>query len=360
MKSTTIRDVANMAGVSISTVSRVIHGQASVSSEHVAKVNEAIEKLSWHPNSTAQTLRSKQGLTVGLILPNTTDPFFGSIADSVIRNCANQDINVITLVSRQGTQYDEISQFKRLSQIGINGIIYCPISDADLESYAQYFPNTPTVICSRHSLKSNSPHVYFDHQKGGYLATRHLIEMGRSNIALTVGIFGNKFTCAQDLEPFLENPILAGPYSGIDKYIGARQALSDMNIPFDPELLDFIDLGDAYNSGFHAMQRLFSRRTDIDGVVCTNDLSANGAIAMLSQQKIIVPDDISIIGYDNGLMAVCTQPQLSTVAQDTDLLGQSCAASMQILLNGQPCQDVQIDVQLIIRQSSCKKLVPEN
>ena len=103
------------------------------------------------------------------------------------------------------------------------------------------------------------------------------------------------------------------------------------------------------------MQRLLSKTTDIDAVFCSNDLSANGAIRMLTQQRINVPEDVSVMGYDNGIMATCTRPQLSTVVQDTEKLGIECVRCMKKLLNHEPCADVEIDVQLIIRQSSCRK-----
>lgn len=357
MKNTTIKDVAEMAGVSISTVSRVINGKKNVAPEYVERVNSAMKTLGWRPNSSAQNLRSSKGRMIGLILPNTTDPFFGSIVDSIVSHCSQQELSVNILVSHIQGKYDEELMFRQLSQVGVEGLIYCSIREANLEAFNKYFANTPTVICSRHDLIPGRPHVYFNHQKGGYLATKHLLEMGHRKIGLLVGVFGNHFNSADDLQPYLDDPVSAGPYSGIDKYIGARRALEEMNVPFYPELLEFVDLGNAYESGMEAMRRLISKTTDIDAVFCVNDLSANGAITMLNQQKIRVPDQISIIGYDNGLMATCTQPQLSTVVQDTNLLGRECVRTIKKLLDGQSCGDTVLDVQLIVRQSSCRRQI---
>ena len=350
MEKSTIKDVAALAGVSIATVSRVVHGQENVAAEYVQRVREAMAQLNWRPNTTAQKLRSVKSRTIGVILPNTTDPFFGSIADSIICNCAAQSLNVITLISRKGEVYDEVTQFRRLSEAGVDGA-----NKPDSEAFERYCANIPVVVWSRHDLFKGRTHVYFNHQKGGYLATKHLLEMGHRRIALIVGVFGNNFKCAEDLQPYLDQPLLAGPYSGIDKYIGARQALDEFGVSFDPELLEFIDLGNAYEDGYSAMQRLFSKTTDIDAVVCSNDLSANGAIRMLTQQRVNVPEDVSVMGYDNGIMATCTRPQLSTVVQDTEKLGAECVRCMKKLLNNEPCEDVEIDVQLIIRQSSCRR-----
>lgn len=355
MEKNTIKDVARLAGVSISTVSRVIHNQDNVAPEYVRRVQAAMAQLNWRPNTAAQRLRNGKNRTVGIILPNTTDPFFGSIADSIISNCAEQSLNVMTLISHKGKEYDEVSQFHRLADAGVDGVIYCSISKPDLRAFESCFSNIPVVVCSRHDLIKGRPHVYFNHQKGGYLATRHLLEMGHRRIALIVGVFENGFSSAEDLQPYLEHPLLAGPYSGIDKYIGARRALDEFKVGFDPELLEFIDLGNAYEDGYLAMQRLFSKTTDIDAVFCSNDLSANGAIRMLTQQRVNVPEDVSVMGYDDGIMATCTRPQLSTVVQDTQRLGVECVTCMKKLLNNEPCEDVEIDVQLIIRQSSCRK-----
>ena len=355
MEKTTIKDVAALAGVSIATVSRVVHGQESVAPEYVQKVHDAMAQLNWRPNSIAQKLRSERTRTIGVILPTTIDPFFGSIADSIICSCAEQSLNVMTLISRKGSVYDEVTQFRRLADAGVDGAIYCSISKPDTEAFERYCANIPVVVCSRHDLFKGRTHVYFNHQKGGYLATKHLLEMGHRRIALIVGVFGNNFKCAEDLQPYLDKPVLAGPFSGIDKYIGARMALDEFGVNFDPELLEFIDLGNAYEDGYSAMQRLLSKTTDIDAVFCSNDLSANGAIRMLTQQRINVPEDVSVMGYDNGIMATCTRPQLSTVVQDTEKLGIECVRCMKKLLNNEPCADVEIDVQLIIRQSSCRK-----
>lgn len=324
MKKSTIKDVAKAAGVSISTVSRVVHGQGNVAPEYIQKVHSAMAQLNWRPNAAAQQLRTVQNRTVGIILPNTTDPFFGSIADSIISSCSQESLNVMILVSRKGSVYGEPAQFRQLAAAGVDGVIYCSISEPDLEAFEHSFANTPAVVCSRHDMIAGRTHVYFNHQKGGYLATRHLLEMGHRRIALLVGVFGNTFSSAQDLQPYLDQPLLAGPYSGIDKYIGARQALDEFHVEFDPELLGFIDLGNACEDGYSAMQQLFSKTTDIDAVFCSNDLSANGAIRWLSQQRLSVPEDISVMGYDNGIMATCSQPQLSTVVQDTRRLGIEC------------------------------------
>ncbi len=355
MKKCTIKDVAELAGVSIATVSRVVHGQENVAPDYIARVEAAMQQLNWHPNASAQNLKRSKNKVIGLILPNTIDPFFGSIADSVIVNCTEQSMGVMTLISRKGDTYDEVSQFKRLAEAGVDGVIYCSISKPDLEAFEKYLFGIPAVVCSRHDIIPGRPHVYFNHIKGGYLATRHLLEMGHRKIALFVGVFGNDFSSAKDLQPFLDSPLLAGPYSGIDKYIGARRALEEYGVSFDTNLLEFIDLGSAYESGYSAMQRLFSRTTDIDAVFCSNDLSANGAISMLAQQRVSVPDDISVMGYDNGIMSTCTQPQLSTVIQDTDLLGKRCVECLKKLFNNEECEDVEIDVQLVIRMSSCRK-----
>lgn len=354
MKKATITDVAKLAGVSISTVSRVVHAHENVNSELASKVHDAALALNWHPNISAQRLRSNNIPMVGLILPNILDPFFGSLADSIISHCSAHSMNVLTLISRTGEEYDELSQFQRLFESGADGVIYCSIQRPNLEAFKSYFSNIPAVICSRHDLIPGIPHVYFNHQKGGYLATHHLIETGHKKIALIVGVFGNDFNSASDLDLYLKEPIKAGPFSGIDKYIGARHAFDEAGIDFDPNLLEFIDLGDPYNGGYKAMQRFFSKTTDIDAVFCANDLCANGAICMLNQQKILVPDDLSVIGYDNGLMATCTQPQLSTIVQDTNLLGIECVKSIERQLNHEVCGDTQIDVQLIVRQSSCR------
>lgn len=355
MKRNTIKDVAALAEVSVSTVSRVVNNNQSVAPDLRDRVLTAMDQLQFRPNVIAQSMRRSKGRTIGLVLPNLTDPFFGSIAHHVIANAADYGQSVITCIShRGGNTYDEAACFEKLSHLGTDGLIYCSISGIDPSVLGSYFGYMPMVICSRHDMIPGKPHVFFDHKWGGYLATKHLIEMGHRRISLLVGLFNPWFRSVDELEQYIENPVLAGPFSGLDKFIGARQALDEFDIPYCPELVEFVDLGAAYETGYLAMQRLISRTSNFDAVFCSNDLSAIGAIHMLEEQRISVPTDISVIGYDNGIMATSFQPQLSTVMQDTAALGQQCIRVLNQAMSGEACTDVLVDVSLIIRQSSCR------
>lgn len=128
--------------------------------------------------------------------------------------------DAMALISRKGGVYDEPAQFRQLAEAGVDGAIYCSISKPDLEAFQHSFANTPAVVCSCRDMIEGRTHVYFNHRRGGYLATRHLLEMGHRRIALLVGIFGSAFSSAQDLQPYLDQPLLAGPYAGIDSTSG--------------------------------------------------------------------------------------------------------------------------------------------
>jgi LacI family transcriptional regulator len=356
MEKYTIKDISVIAGVSVSTVSRVINKQSNVDPQICQKVNKVMQDFKFHPNSNAQSMRRGFAPTIGLILPNLIDPFFGSIADHVIENSMQQNLNVQVCISKSEGSYDEPSLFKKLAKSSIDGLIYCSVSNVDQVSFDQYFSNTPVVICSRHDLVPGRPHVFFNHRDGGYLATNHLIEMGHKRIAFFVGVYNPQSYNPADLETYIKNPALAGPFSGIDKFIGSRKALEEKNITYYPELVQFIDLGNPYETGNLAMQLLISKTTDFDSVFCSNDISAIGAIHMLNLQHINVPDSVSVIGYDDSILAIISQPQLSTVVQDTKILGYECVRVLSNLIKGEKCSDIQIDVRLIIRQSSCSHI----
>lgn len=345
-----------MANVSIATVSRVINNHSNVAPEYCKRVQAAMEELNFHPNATAQSMRKSRSQTIGLLLPNLDDPFFGSIANHVVTTATQYSQNVMALISKCGNSYDELPCFEKLSEAPLDGLIYCSTTRVDPAVFNRYFENLPVVVCSRHDLLPNRPHVYYNHQKGGYLATKHLIDMGHRKIAIFVGNFGTICKSAAELEQYVQNPALAGPYSGTDKFIGARRALEQEHIPYYPELVEFIDLGNPYESGYLAMQNLLSRTVEFDAVFCANDLSAAGAIHMLSKQKIAVPEAVSVIGNDNSIMATCVDPQLSTIVQDTKALGSECVHTLNRLLRGESCSDVVIDVSLIIRSSSCSHI----
>lgn len=354
MKKSTIKDVAALSGCSIATVSRVVNGTGNVSPEIAEKIKEAVRQLNYRPNPAARSMRRSGHKTIGLILPNTNDPYFGSIANYIVENASLYDLSVILSVAKSQTSYDEAACFHQLMESSVDGLIYCSISPMNNELFDRYFHGIPAVVCSRHHQLPGRPHVYFDHRKGGYLATKHLIDMGHSRIAVFVGVFGYPFTSKEDLDPFLADYKLAGAYSGVDKYIGFRQALEEKKIPFHPELLEFIDLGNPYQSGHQAMQRLISKTTDFDAVFCSNDFSAIGAVHMLNLQKIAVPESVSVVGYDDSFMATCSQPKLTSVFQDTALLGQECIQALLRAMDGRSPEDTVIDVNLIVRESSCR------
>lgn len=354
MKKSTIKDVAALSGYSIATVSRVINGKDKVSPEVADRINQAIKELNYYPNQAARSMRQTGRKVIGLILPNTNDPYFGSIANYIVENAALNGLNVLLSVAKSQTAYDEIACFNQLLNASVDGLIYCSISPMNNELFESHFHGIPAVVCSRHHQLPRRSHVYFDHLTGGYLATRHLIDMGHSRIAIFVGVFGYPFSTEQDLDPFLQDHSLAGAYSGVDKYIGFRQALEEKGVPFYPELLEFIDLGDPYQSGFQAMQRLISKTTDFDAVFCSNDFSATGALHMLNLQKISVPEAVSVVGYDDSFLATCAQPKLTSVFQDTSRLGYECIQALLKAMSGEPAENTVIDVNLIVRESSCR------
>ena len=360
MKKSTIKDVAALSGFSTATVSRVINNNPGVTPDAVSRIQDAMKELNYHPNPIARSMRTGSVKTIGLILPNLSDPFFGSIANHIIMNAEKFQFNVLIQVSKSEEDYDEPSCFRKMLDAAVDGLIYCSISRVVPQEFEQYFSGIPVVVCSRHHLLPGRPHVYFDHQKGGYLATKYLLEMGHRKICLFAGVYGFPFHNEEDLKPFLENPLLAGPYSGIDKYIGFRQALTEKNVEFHPELLEFGDLGNPYETGYLAMQRLISKTTDFDAVFCANDFSATGAIHMLNTQRIDVPNVVSIVGYDDGILATCAQPQLTSVVQNTAELGYQCVNSLHRLFDGEEVADTQIDVHLVVRQSSCNHSAPQS
>ena len=327
----TIREVAESAGVSYATVSHVINNTRLVSPETRQRVLAAMDALNYRPNALARSLRQGKTNTLGLVLPDSANPFFAEISRSIEDEAFKKGYSVFLCNTELDTQR-ELFYVDVLSKKQVDGIIFVAAGDqADSLEYLRQ-RNMPVVMIDRDLPNVEVDAVLTDHRLGGYLATRHLLELGHTRIAC-----------------------IAGPSSitpSAERITGYRNALEEAGLPCDENL---ILRGDYHaQSGMettHAILKMAPRPT---AIFALNDLMALGALRAAAEEGCSVPGDLAVVGYDDLELAHFTNPPLTTIAQPKKEIG---AQAIHLLVDrmshkNRPPSRVVLPPELIVRRST--------
>lgn len=288
----TINDVAKKAGVSTTTVSHIINGTRYVSDELKVKVEAAIRELGYRPNSLARGLRRGESKTLGLIVPDNSNPFFAEILRS-IENIGYEHGYAVILCNSDGDIKKEISYTELLVAKQVDGIVFITTNNSCEHLQEIIDEGIPIVVIDRDIPLSGTDVLLVDNFHGGYMATRYLIELGHRRIACITG-------------PSLLNP-------SADRVNGYKQALSEAGIPENPA---WIVTGDfQYRGGELGIEQLLQHDERPTAVFACNDMMALGALRGLRKAKLSVPRDISLIGFDDISLTSVVSPALTSVAQ---------------------------------------------
>lgn len=329
----TMKDVAERAGVSITTVSHVVNGTRFVSEKVRERVMEVMEELGYQPNVLARGLRRGESSTIGLIVPDVTNPYFAEVARSVEDACAERGYGVI-LCNSDGRPERQRQAVEVLASNRVGGLILVNVGMTEREAAMFEGLAIPMVMLDREIPGIVTDSIQIDNARGGRQATEFLLSLGHRKIACLAG------------------PSEVSP-SG-DRVDGFREALQDAGIEPDPEL---IFTGDFTPEGGHVCARhLMDMGADMPtALFACNDLMAFGAITAFSEKGIRVPEDISIMGFDDIRLASYFNPTLSTVAQPRHEMGQR---AVRILLERMqktcqaPGRHVLLDTELQVRMST--------
>lgn len=291
----TIKDVAKEANVSVATVSRVINKSPKASLLAVESVTKAMQKLGYRPNATARALVKRTSDTVGVLVADVSDPFFGAMVKAIDKVAREQGKQILI-----GNGYHNADDERRALELLINSrceaiIVHAKkLSDAELIAYVQEIPSM--VVINRYIEQIASRCVALDNAKGAYLATTFLIEQGHCQIACIAS--------AKEIE------------DSHSRIAGYKQALQDQQIPLDDDLIQYANPDS--DGGEIAMQALLAKRVPFTAAFAYNDNMAAGALAALDEQGIIVPQQMSLVGFDDGIIARLLRPRLTTVQYPID------------------------------------------
>ncbi len=309
----TMRDVAKAAGVSVKTVSNVVNNYQFVSERTRAKVLAAIDELGYTVNVTARNLRTGHTGIIGLAVPDLTMPYFAQLSSLVIREAKALGMRVIvepTLYSRDG----ELDALHGSQQTMLDGLIFSPL-ELGQDDVAELDVDYPLVLIGERIFTDTVDHVATENVEGAKRATKYLLQTGCRRIAV-VGVHPEEKVGSAAL-----------------RFQGYCEALEEFGVAFDEQLVVPSRMWHR-NNGVAAMNTLLDAGIVPDGVVALNDMLASGVMQSIQMHDLHVPNDISVIGFDNSDDSRYLTPALTTIAPGLEAVAHLAVQVLHDRING--------------------------
>jgi LacI family transcriptional regulator len=325
----TLHDVARLAGVSPSTVSRILNGTARVAADKRQAVEQAIERLRFKPNLSARSLRNGSTRTVGILTQELESPYFARGVRGIDVGLQGSGYAPI-IVPGHWTHSEEAERMHLLMARRVDAIAILGgnLSDAEIVDFAR---RQPIAVTDRQLQAPNVVSFDFDQFEGGRLATRHLIELGHRRIAHITG--------PKDQS------------DAVKRKDGYLRAHAEAGLTVEPRLMvegNFLETG-----GIQAMNQLLEQRAPFTAVFCANDQTAWGARLALQRRGLRVPEDISLVGFDDLPQSAFMSPPVTTICQPVYEMGLAVAASLLQALGQAPAAPVRYPpLSLVVREST--------
>lgn len=324
-----IQQVAQKAGVSVATVSRVLNNGPSVSPKTRLKVENAIKELKYEPSMLGRNLRNSESRLLLVLIPSISNPFYTEIIKGIENIAINHDYNILLCETDSNPQRENI-YFNMVKNKLADGIISMDptVNRKKLNELAE---NHSIILCSEYEEGGSIPYVTIDNELAAYHAIKHLIKIGNKKIAMI---------------------------NADEKYLYTRQrrrgyerALKEFNLPirtewiYNTEKLDF-------ESGVHAMRMLLQLKERPTAVFAVSDTLAIGALKEINVGGLKVPEEIAVVGFDKIGFSNMTNPTLTTVAQPMYKMGCTAANMLINRIKGNKVENIVLDHELVIRQST--------
>lgn len=325
-KAATIRDVAREAGVSIAAVSYALNRGGTIGEEVRQRVLDVAERLGYRANQSARAVRTGRSMTLGLLVPDLNNPYYPALAQSFERAARRQGYTVM-LIDTAGETAEEIPGIRRLEQHGVDGIVWCQTAAHDAMSPTDF--SIPVVIIG--TPIDGVDNVTTRDIDGGAILGHHLIDMGHRRIGmLTAGAIADS------------------KYDRRSGFVEATRAAAD--IVWEEKVPFAVDLPENARAAL--------ARRDVTAVMCGNDLIAVGALRAARQLGIAVPDELSVVGFDDIPWAGIVEPPLTTIRQP---VGEMAEAALTLLLDrfakpDRPAHYLKVGVDLVVRASVARRM----
>ena len=329
----TIKEVSHHAKVSPATVSRVLNGTVPVASDTKKRVLDAVEKLNYQPNVFARGLVTNRSGGIGVVVNEISSPYYSGIVRSIEAVIEAAGMHLIVSSGHADAAFERKAASYLVQRRSDALILQLEtLSDVELLRWLEHHlpEETPVVIMGRNITELGERCIYLDNEKGGFLATQHLLEQGHRRIAHITGPLAIK--------------------DSRDRLQGYRRALEAAELPYDETFVveaDFTEEG-----GQHAAQRLLSRKLDLSAIFSANDQMAAGILHTLRAHGLDIPRDISLVGYDDVFIARYFYPALTTVQQPLEEMGRAAAHLALAALEGREVEVTRkFEPELVVRQS---------
>lgn len=338
-----IKDIALMAGVSTATVSNVLNNNGRVSEETRQKILQVINELNYTPNKIAKSLKMKKTSTIGVIAEDVTVFNTPKIIDGINKAAEDAGLGILLvnlrIFQKVGTDFSDKEQLKlllsnafdQLLMNQVDGIIYIGTYSRDI---SEVMPTIHLPVVYTYCITANDDDytINFNDDQGAYDATTYLINLGHREIALISGKIDS--------------------IHSHERFNGYRRALMDAGIPLNPALMRTGDW--EINSGYHLAKELLTIANKPTAIVALNDLMAHGAIRAVQELGLKVPEDISVIGFDNREFTDFTTPRISTMSIPLYQMGKKSMEVLgKLILKDKPeVKKIKLNCSLVERESA--------
>ncbi len=326
----TIRDIAQHAQVSVTTVSRVLNERPDVKEETRTKVNAAIEELGYSPNIVARGLVLQRSHVLGFIVPDITNPSFPELARGIVSRARSCGYSVMFYDTNHDRRVEK-EAIRLLRSKQVDGIILS-FNEANMEELERLkHENFPIVQIYRKSSNSVVPTIALDNVASGYEATKYLISLGHRRIG--------HITTGEQVQ------------SGAERLEGYRKALAEAGMPYEPELVHMgVNSADA---GRECMKELLALSVPPTAVFACHDIMAAGAYDAILASGLSIPGDISVIGHDNIQVSELIHPKLTTMDTYKHQLGEKGVDLLIEQIEGGELTRMEIECEtgLVVRES---------
>ncbi|MCD1259606.1 substrate-binding domain-containing protein [Paenibacillus athensensis] len=328
---TTIKDVAKLANVSISTISRVMNSPEIVAPEKRQRVLEAIEQLRYHPNALARGLIFKKTKTIGVLVPDVSNAYYAE-AIRGMEDAAREMGHNIILSNTDKNKKRLGDSLQVMAEKRVDGLIFMsePVSSEDYELLRA--TGLPLVLAATHSLEYDIPSIKVNDEQAAYDGAVYLIGQGHRRIAMISG-----------------RP--ADTVAGLPRLQGFLRALRDAGLELDVERC--VAYGDyRFEHGYEAMKRLHRSYPELTAVFAMSDEMGLGALSYLHEVGVKIPAEVSVLGFDNTRMASMAIPPLTTVGQPIARIGYGAVQKLLKVLDGEACElRTELAHELVVRDS---------
>jgi len=326
----TLSDVAEKVGVSSQTVSRALNNKPDVSEETRRQILRVARQLGYRPNAVARSLSAQQSHTLGIITPHLNDPFYATVVANLEKEARRRGYtSFVSFIEYEYHPQDALSAYESILQRQVDGLV---LLAPDPRTYEKIDFPVPLVSLAGPINHPQVINIDIDNIDGAYQAVRYLTELGHRQVGVICGPQHTKATA--------------------DRLEGARRALAEIGSSLDPSYIQRSEDW-SLDQGYKAAKLLLAQQSNLTAIFCQNDWLALGAYRAIREHNLRIPDDISVIGYDNVPVCLYVSPPLSSVQQPKATLGKLLA---QLLINAveqgvTDSQTMLLRAELIVRDS---------